>query len=120
MNNFVCTSCHFENNIAQNGAALSVNVDAFKITGAQYIPSLSVTFSDCSFEQNRVHNNQQKGFCAAYASIIPVTFNEATVFVNNTGTAQYMASVSVTFDKNSQVVFERNSGNDGGGIHMFG
>ena len=60
---------------------------------------------------------QQKGFGAAYASIIPVTFNEATVF---TGTAQYMASVSVTFDKNSQVVFARNSGNDGGGIHMFG
>ena len=118
LNNFVCTSCHFENNAAQNGAALSVNVDAFKITGAQYI--LSVTFSDCSFKRNRVHNNQQKGFGAVYASIIPVTFNGATVFINNTGTALYMASVSVTFDDNSQVVFERNSGNNGGGIHMFG
>ena len=118
LNNFVCTNCHFENNTAQNGAALSVNVNAFIITGAQYI--LSVTFSDCSFEQNLVHNYQQKGFGAVYASLIPVTFNGATVFISNTGTALYMASVSVTFNDNSQVIFASNSGYHGGGIHMFG
>ena len=117
-NNFVCTSCHFESNTAQNGAALSINV---KITGAQYI--LSITFSDCSFEQQHprpVHDSQQKSFGTVYASLLPVTFNGTTVFINNKGTALYMASVTVTFDDNSQVVFERNSGYHAGGIHMFG
>ena len=98
---------------------MGVNVDAFKITGAQYI--LSVTFSDCSFEQqNVVRDSQQKSFGTVYASLLSVTFNGTIIFVNNTGTALYMASVSVTFDDNSQVVFERNSGYHGGGIHMFG
>ena len=57
---------------------------------------------------------------AVHVVSVPLRFNGTTIFIENTGTALYIASASVTFSENSHVVYKSNSGYKGGAIHMFG
>ena len=116
-NKLICIRCHFENNIANDGAALDVSLNAFMTTGAQYL-SAPILF-DCSFVRNKV-DADPKSNGAVHVLSVPLRFKGTTTFIENTGSALYIASASVTFSEYSHVVYQSNSGYKGGAIHMFG
>ena len=116
-NKLICNECLFENNVANDGAALDVSVYSFGLTGAQYIATPLIL--DCTFVRNRI-STDPKSNGAVHVVSVPLRFNGTTTFIGNTGSALYIASASVTFSEYSHVVYESNSGYKGGAIHMFG
>ena len=116
-NKFICNRCHFESNTANDGAALDVSVNAFMITGAQYLTTPILI--NCSFVRNRIVT-ETKSNGAVHVVSVPLQFNGTTHFTENTGTALYIASATVTFSDHSHVVYRSNSGYKGGAIHIFG
>ena len=127
-NQFNCMNCHFENNSARFGAAVSTSRGIFTRDGSKYINQ--VRFTDSKFENNVVifesissilDGNQNGAF---FISEVKVTFAGTTSFTGNIGTALYLDSTyystNAKFDTNSFVYFSNNSGYQGGAMVLLG
>ena len=121
-NEFVCDKCHFENNIANNGAALDATINPDELAGGQYI--LEITLVSCFFIKNKALDSNSESVYVSNGAVhvlsVPLRFNKTTTFIGNTGSALYIASASVKFSEYSYVVYQSNSGYKGGAIYMFG
>ena len=89
---------------------------------------VSTAFYDCRFTNNKVlsnsrHKNTTKLFYRSGTVMItalPVKFGGETIFADNVGTALHVVATRVTFDWRSNVIFENNSGSEGGALALVG
>ena len=128
-NQFKCMGCHFMNNSAQGGAAVSASHGVFIKDGSSLINQ--IRFIDCNFENNLVIVDSISGTLDGYQNgaflitEVQVTFAGVINFTGNNGTALYLDSTSgysttAEFDTNSLACFSNNSGYKGGAMVLVG
>ena len=128
LNNYVnFTSCNWEENFAPISPAVDVSAGYSFATQTQVI--VNVTFIDCTFSKNRVHQfylpaahslrmKQYTGILLAMQA--PVYFSGHTKFEDNIGTAIIVISSVVSFLEGSNALFYNNTGMFGGAITLAG
>ena len=122
--------CTFLNNKALYGPAVDMLPRSVDIYNDGFLSSVS--FQNCNFSSNNVinksiessshtvfkHYESGKGVfsCANFF----VYFSGRTVFDLNKGSAMYLSSCKIQFEKGSYVNFTNNIGYDGGAIVLYG
>ena len=117
------SSCIFIDNQANGGAAVDVNHAQNQIYENTYI-----IFDSCSFINNtagRSQANQSASSIVIQSGVffireVNVSFYGMNSFINNTNTALYCASATITFKESSYTEFVGNTGGHGGAILLVG
>ena len=126
LNNVTFKNCTWKDNLANFSTAVDVSPNVFdNIAGG--FPVITA-FYDCMFTNNKVlsnsrHKNTTKLFYRSGTVMItalPVKFGGETIFADNVGTALHVVATRVTFDSWSNVIFENNSGSEGGALALVG
>ena len=120
-NNIDFTESVFIRNVANTSAAVDINGKTVKSYGDTFLTI--VTFTNCQFKSNTAlgsplnENYSYTTFRIMFTVDISLTFSgNKTLFVNNTGTALYIASTTVTFTSGSVTKFTNNTGDRGGAM----
>ena len=113
------TESVFIRNVANTSAAVDINHKTVKSYGDTFLTN--VTFTNCQFKSNRALQSSSLDKYTAFKTMftvdISLTFNgNKTLFKNNTGTALYIASTTVTFTSGSVTKFTNNTGGRGGAM----
>ena len=110
------SSCHFEGNKAQSGAALFIALHPLTVQGK--VPAAEIHNS--SFVANEINeNNFTTGVGAVYIDKIPVQFRKEVRFENNRGSGLGVVGAVVDFS-DCKVHFLSNVGDKGGAIALLG
>ena len=126
LNNVTFKNCTWKDNLANFSTAVDVSPNIFDNIAGGF--PVSTAFYDCRFVNNKVlsnsrHKNTTKLFYRSGTVMItalPVKFGGETIFANNVGTALHVVATRVTFDWWSNVIFENNSGSEGGALALVG
>ena len=115
------TESVFIRNVANTSAAVDINNRTMKSYGDTFLTN--VTFTNCQFKSNRAlqyrthENYKYTAFRIMFTVDISLTFSGTkTLFENNTGTALYIVSTTVTFTSGSVTKFTNNTGDRGGAM----
>ena len=124
-------NCHWIDNVARYASALYLTLHNEKVyNNAGLLPK--VTLEDCIFRGNQVlsynflyHDSfpapaHKRGKGCLFSIGYKVTFTSSMQFVNNSGSALYLASSIVYITGGSELSFFDNSGHYGGAISLFG
>jgi hypothetical protein len=126
VNNIQIEFCSFSKNIANGGSAVDINRNTVVSTGNSFITAF--TFKSCNFTDNLAGlPNYFVGFATGitqtgtiFTSQVTSTFEGATIFKNNYGSALYISYTSVTFAESSMTNFTNNTSIKGGAILLAG
>ena len=126
LNNVTFKNCTWKDNLANFSTAVDVSPNVFDNIAGGF--PVSTAFYDCRFTNNKVlsnsrHKNTTKLFYRSGTVMItalPVKFGGETIFADNVGTALHVVATRVTFDWRSNVIFENNSGSEGGALALVG
>lgn len=128
LNNIIeFVNCQWEGNMAQYGSAVDISPHVWDTLSGGYLPMPS--FEDCNFTHNyaiqlEIHQEKitfrSRGKGALLSTGLSIRFKGNTIFFGNNGTAMYMSSGSVHFQENSFVLFENNTGFEGGAVALLG
>ena len=120
-------NCTWKYNIGQYGSAIVILPNAWNLYGRGFLPKPQLV--NCTIESNYVQNSifnetgnftqYSKGGGALYCSSHTLLFRNVTSFVKNNGSALYLDTCLVTFDKYSQISFIKNTGYQGGAIYQL-
>ena len=115
------TESVFIRNVANTSAAVDINRRTEKSYGDTFLTT--VAFNNCQFRNNKAlgsplnENYKYTAFRVMFTVDISLTFSgNKTLFENNTGTALYIASTTVTFTSGSVTKFTNNTGDRGGAM----
>ena len=114
------TSCTFKENSATIGsvvASASWSLSDFGMRGGS---SIKVSFLDCSITENMIiftEDDKVTGTGGLYSQGIPILLNSVNLTSNN-GSALVLDSALVHIS--GKVVFQKNTGSNGGGIALYG
>lgn len=121
------TNCKWIHNMALTGAAVQILPGVWNYAGNGLLTQ--PIFNNCTFYSNIVldmnHTLQPgvskliSGAGAFHVILLPVTFHGVIVFNNNTGTALYSSGSLLKF-YSSQIMFQYNTGTNGGAIALYG
>ena len=127
-NSITFIDCHWERNMARYGSAIDISPQVWDTLSGGYLPTPK--FENCCFVQNYAISLKRpqgstvtfisRGKGAMICTGFSVQFKGNTTFESNNGTAMYMSSSSAYFEENSMVVFENNTGFQGGAVALFG
>ena len=127
-NSIEFTDCMWMRNIAKYGSAVDISPHVWDTLAGGYLPT--PTFKNCNFTLNYVldtvtpkgsiltYNSRGKG--ALLCTGLSICFKGKTTFHSNNGTAMYLSSSSIHFKENSFVLFENNTGFEGGAVTLLG
>lgn len=111
-------TCNWDGNVARLGAAMDLSLWHMITNGSITQPILQ----DCNFTNNTVEYTKLIGTAVGvgtvYSDSVPIAFSGRTFFVNNSGSALVSLDAEVEFKK-ELVVFENNTGREGGAIVLF-
>ena len=115
------------NSAALYGAAVHVQPGVWASRNPGHYPY--ITFRNCNFSQNKITPNktscgvyeiQENGAGAFLSNFIQVSFCGETTFESNNSTALYLSASVASFCAASRVMFNSNSGINGGAILLVG
>ena len=113
-------NCKWISNVARVGSAVDFSVWHSEPVGAIVKPRLT----DCSFHCNSASYTDKLGSIvgvgAMYLDSIPVEFNNAVIFENNSDSALAAVNTGIYFVNNSSGNFTSNSGRNGGAVALMG
>ena len=123
VNGLTFKSCRWENNTANFSTAVDMSPNVYDNVPGGF--PLKTTFENCTFTDNSVWMDAFKKNLHAKSGTVMITaldvvFSKETVFENNVGTALYAVATKVHFESESTVVFNNNSGSNGGAITLVG
>ena len=119
--------CVWSHNRARYGSAVDISTHAWATVGSGYLPSPQ--FKDTVFFENYVihkrYGNEifsiyKKGTAAFLATEFTINFFGTVNFTNNNGSALVLVSCVAIFEPYTNVVFDNNSGFNGGAIALVG
>ena len=130
------SNCTWTGNTALYGAAVHIAPDIWDSARENRFPLF--LFSNTTVSSNKVitrghqtkeahQSNMEQGLQiqfngagAFFCTQINIVFAEETNFINNNGTALYLSGSIAVFKASSQVLFDGNSGTNGGAIALLG
>ena len=127
LNRISFTRCNWTRNAAETGAALAISHLIW--SSSCFDRYTQISFSDCTFKSNhltgRVHSteryvSQGRGKGTFTAVGYHLYFDGSITFHNNTDSAMYLTSTHIEFKQGSRVIFDSNSGFEGGAIFLLG
>ena len=122
----VFKSCTWENNEGDFSSTIDISPYTYNTLGRYYFPH--PTFIDCLFTSNgtrpsRIQSDINQtlinvGAFAVYG--FQVQFEGSVIFSNLSYTALHVTDGTVSFLRNTQALFQNNSGSQGGALALFG
>ena len=119
--------CVWSHNSAHYGSAVDISTHAWATVGSGYLPSPH--FKDSIFFENYVIDKKienqiisfyKKGKAAFLATEFTIKFFGTVNFSNNNGSALVLVSSVAIFKPCTNIVFDNNTGFNGGAIALFG
>ena len=119
--------CVWSHNSARYGSAVDISTHAWATVGSGYLPSPQ--FKDSIFlenyvihkrNDNKIFSIYKKGTAAFLATEFTINFFGTVNFTNNNGSALVLVSSVAIFGLDTNVVFDNNSGFNGGAITLIG
>lgn len=131
-NSIMFLYCKWTENVSPLGSAVYISPGLWDYTLQGFLPV--PVFLDCTFESNsvvqtlynpshasnNVLNATSLGYGAIFVSELHIRFAGRSHFTGNKGSAVYLSSSVLEFDKDSNVIFYNNTGHNGGAIAMYG
>jgi predicted outer membrane repeat protein len=121
-------NCSWTGNTASRYGA-AVHIMAGVLVSGVRIHYHPIVFTDCKFVSNKIvpetfqGDNLQvqiNGGGALFSNVVPIIFGGNTTFNDSNGTALWLSSSIASFHGGSQVLFQNNSGNNGGAVSLVG
>ena len=119
------SNCTLTGNSALYGAAVHIVPGMWASFNDRHYPLVKFSNTNISSNmiiptQNRTSNIQTNGVGAFFSTQLNVHFSGRTQFEHNNGTALYLTNSIAKFSASSQLVFNGNSGTNGGGVALIG
>ena len=113
--------CMWYGNVAQFSAAVDISPNVYNVLSKGFL--IIPQFIDCSFICNKPDkgsNARQTTAGAFVVSKFEIAFSGKIFFLDNSQTALHGISSTIQVHNKSHIIFEKNSGVNGGAIAMYG
>ena len=117
-NSVLFDGCRFNHNLASIAAAIDVSIlqpDLVTSNGTLMTP----VFKDCKFLENGI-NDTSVVTGVVSTNFVPLNFSGVNNFTGNDGTALVVTETFVALSESSRIIFDSNTGRNGGALVFFG